>query len=104
MARRHVLYGAERLPMERRDPLWSEATLHMERSDPPWSEATPYMERSDSNHVTAVTITMGGTGGGIDITFFPNQACLGVLTVRKEISEHWSGEPVPPAWGTGSPR
>ena len=62
MARRHVLYGAEGLEglsMARRDLLWSEATLHMERSDPLWSEATPHLERSVSNHVTAVTITMG---------------------------------------------
>ena len=34
--------------------------------------------------------------------FFPNQACLGVLTVRKDIGEPWRlwlGESVPPATG-----
>ena len=28
--------------------------------------------------------------------FFPSQACLGVLTVREEISQRHSGETVPP--------
>ena len=35
--------------------------------------------------------------------FFPNQACLGVLTVREEISQRHSGEPVTPHPGNCFP-